>query len=130
MKTEFHIDPSRMKRNADVVRRLRERHADCVERVGVIRNKCGSLKEEMEWSEEGARLQQLNEDQQRDTRLADELRENLKPSSTQPKPIGLTKNFVIYDESDQQQVVKGVMRRLGLDDKQLTPRNVLSRRSE
>jgi DNA helicase-2/ATP-dependent DNA helicase PcrA len=41
--------------------------------------------------------------------------------------IGLTKNFVIYDESDQQQVVKGIMRRLGLDDKQLTPRNVLSR---
>jgi DNA helicase-2/ATP-dependent DNA helicase PcrA len=50
------------------------------------------------------------------------------PSSVpgQP-PIGLTKNFVIYDESDQQQVVKGIMRRLGLDDKQLTPRNVLSR---
>jgi DNA helicase-2/ATP-dependent DNA helicase PcrA len=42
-------------------------------------------------------------------------------------PIGLTRNFVIYDESDQQQVVKGIMRRLGLDDKQLTPRNVLSR---
>jgi DNA helicase-2/ATP-dependent DNA helicase PcrA len=42
-------------------------------------------------------------------------------------PIGLTKNFVIYDESDQQQVVKSIMRRLGLDDKQLTPRNVLSR---
>ncbi|MGA9495262.1 MAG: UvrD-helicase domain-containing protein [Terriglobales bacterium] len=42
-------------------------------------------------------------------------------------PIGLTKNFVIYDESDQQSVVKGIMRRLGLDDKQLTPRNVLSR---
>ena len=42
-------------------------------------------------------------------------------------PIGLTKNFVIYDESDQQQVVKGIMRRLGLDDKQLTPRNVLSK---
>jgi DNA helicase II / ATP-dependent DNA helicase PcrA len=50
------------------------------------------------------------------------------PSSVpgQP-PIGLTKNFVIYDESDQQQVVKGIMRRLGLDDKQLTPRAVLSR---
>jgi superfamily I DNA/RNA helicase len=50
------------------------------------------------------------------------------PSSVpgQP-PIGLTKNFVIYDESDQQQVVKSIMRRLGLDDKQLTPRNVLSR---
>jgi ATP-dependent DNA helicase UvrD/PcrA len=50
------------------------------------------------------------------------------PSSVPGQPsIGLTKNFVIYDESDQQQVVKGVMRRLGLDDKQLTPRNVLSR---
>jgi DNA helicase-2/ATP-dependent DNA helicase PcrA len=50
------------------------------------------------------------------------------PSSVpgQP-PIGLTKSFVIYDESDQQQVVKGIMRRMGLDDKQLTPRNVLSR---
>jgi DNA helicase-2/ATP-dependent DNA helicase PcrA len=42
-------------------------------------------------------------------------------------PIGLTKNFVIYDESDQQSVVKSVMRRLGLDDKELTPRTVLSR---
>ncbi len=42
-------------------------------------------------------------------------------------PIGLTKNFVIYDEPDQQQVVKGIMRRVGLDDKQLTPRTVLSR---
>ncbi len=50
------------------------------------------------------------------------------PSTTpgQP-PIGHTKNFVIYDESDQQSVVKSVMRRLGLDDKQLTPRTVLSR---
>ncbi|HKH98340.1 MAG TPA: UvrD-helicase domain-containing protein [Candidatus Sulfotelmatobacter sp.] len=50
------------------------------------------------------------------------------PSTTpgQP-PIGHTKNFVIYDESDQQSVVKSVMKRLGLDDKQLTPRTVLSR---
>jgi DNA helicase II / ATP-dependent DNA helicase PcrA len=50
------------------------------------------------------------------------------PSTTpgQP-PIGHTKNFVIYDESDQQAVVKGVMKRLGLDDKQLTPRTVLGR---
>ncbi len=40
--------------------------------------------------------------------------------------IGHTKSFVIYDESDQQQLVKGIMRRLGLDDKQLTPRTVLS----
>jgi DNA helicase-2/ATP-dependent DNA helicase PcrA len=50
------------------------------------------------------------------------------PSSTpgQP-PIGHTKNFVIYDEADQLSVVKSTMKRLGLDDKQLTPRTVLSR---
>ena len=50
------------------------------------------------------------------------------PSTTpgQP-PIGHTKNFVIYDESDMQSVVKSIMKRLGLDDKQLTPRTVLSR---
>jgi DNA helicase-2/ATP-dependent DNA helicase PcrA len=41
-------------------------------------------------------------------------------------PIGLTKSFVIYDESDQQQLVKSVMRRLGIDDKQTTPRSILS----
>jgi DNA helicase II / ATP-dependent DNA helicase PcrA len=50
------------------------------------------------------------------------------PSATPGKPpIGHTKNFVIYDESDQQAVVKSVMKRLGLDDKQLTPRTVLGR---
>ncbi|MGB7862003.1 MAG: UvrD-helicase domain-containing protein, partial [Candidatus Sulfotelmatobacter sp.] len=50
------------------------------------------------------------------------------PSATpgQP-PIGHTKKFVIYDESDMQSVVKGIMKRLGVDDKQLTPRIVLSR---
>ncbi|MGA8687962.1 MAG: UvrD-helicase domain-containing protein [Candidatus Sulfotelmatobacter sp.] len=50
------------------------------------------------------------------------------PSATpgQP-PIGHTKKFVIYDESDQQSVVKGIMKRLGVDDKQVTPRTVLSR---
>ncbi|HXM67557.1 MAG TPA: UvrD-helicase domain-containing protein [Candidatus Acidoferrum sp.] len=50
------------------------------------------------------------------------------PSATpgQP-PIGHTKKFVIYDESDMQAVVKSVMKRLGVDDKQLTPRIVLSR---
>ncbi len=41
-------------------------------------------------------------------------------------PIGLSKSFVIYDESDQQQLVKSVMRRLGIDDKQTTPRSILS----
>ena len=40
---------------------------------------------------------------------------------------GLTKSFAIYDEADQQAVVKAVMRRMGLDDKQLTPRVVLSK---
>jgi DNA helicase-2/ATP-dependent DNA helicase PcrA len=55
--------------------------------------------------------------------------EALRIPSTVPgqPPIGHTKNFVIYDESDQQAVVKGVMKRLGLDDKQLTPRTVLGR---
>src|SRR5437667_2226099 len=41
-------------------------------------------------------------------------------------PIGHTKSFVIYDESDQQQVTKSIMKRLGIDDKELTPRAVLS----
>ena len=41
-------------------------------------------------------------------------------------PIGLTKQFVIYDEADQQQLVKSVMKRLGIDDKQTTPRSVLA----
>ena len=40
---------------------------------------------------------------------------------------GYKKDFAIYDESDQQSVVKGIMRRLGLDDKQLKPSAVLSR---
>lgn len=40
---------------------------------------------------------------------------------------GLTRNFAIYDETDQQAVVKQAMRRMGLDPKQLTPKIVLSR---
>jgi len=40
---------------------------------------------------------------------------------------GLTKTFAIYDENDQQGIVKQVMRRMGLDTKQLTPRTVLGR---
>ncbi len=44
-----------------------------------------------------------------------------------PDGTGLTRTFAIYDESDQQQIVKQTMRRMGLDDKQLTPRTVLSR---
>src|SRR5437764_3024105 len=54
--------------------------------------------------------------------------EALRIPSTVPgqPPIGHTKSFVIYDEADQQQVTKSVMKRLGIDDKELTPRNVLS----
>ncbi len=49
------------------------------------------------------------------------------PSSVPGKaPIGHTKSFVIYDETDQQQVTKSIMKRLGIDDKQLTPRAVLA----
>jgi DNA helicase-2/ATP-dependent DNA helicase PcrA len=40
---------------------------------------------------------------------------------------GLTKSFAIYDENDQQAVVKAAMKRMGIDDKQLTPRVVLSK---
>jgi DNA helicase II / ATP-dependent DNA helicase PcrA len=54
--------------------------------------------------------------------------EALRIPSTVPgvPPIGHTKSFVIYDETDQQQMVKSVMRRLGIDDKQTTPRSVLA----
>jgi DNA helicase-2/ATP-dependent DNA helicase PcrA len=40
---------------------------------------------------------------------------------------GLTRSFAIYDENDQQAIVKQVMKRMGLDTKQLTPRTVLSK---
>jgi DNA helicase-2/ATP-dependent DNA helicase PcrA len=40
---------------------------------------------------------------------------------------GLTRSFAIYDENDQQAIVKQAMRRMGLDTKQLTPRTVLGR---
>jgi DNA helicase II / ATP-dependent DNA helicase PcrA len=49
------------------------------------------------------------------------------PSSVPGQPaIGHTKSFVIYDEADQQQVTKSIMKRLGIDDKQLTARSVLA----
>ncbi len=38
---------------------------------------------------------------------------------------GYTRDFVIYDDGDQQQVVKSAIKRLGIDDKKLTPRSVL-----
>lgn len=49
------------------------------------------------------------------------------PSSVPGRPpIGHTKSFVIYDETDQQQLVKSILKRLGIDDKQVTPRAVLA----
>src|SRR5438477_5786584 len=55
--------------------------------------------------------------------------EALRIPSTVPgqPPIGHTKNFVIYDEADQQSIVKSVMKRMGVDDKELTPRTALGR---
>jgi DNA helicase II / ATP-dependent DNA helicase PcrA len=49
------------------------------------------------------------------------------PSAPGQPLIGHTKNFVIYDEADQQSVIRSLMKRFGLDDKQLTPRIVLGR---
>ena len=40
---------------------------------------------------------------------------------------GLTRDFAIYDDNDQQSIVKQVMKRMGLDTKQLTPRTVLGK---
>ena len=40
---------------------------------------------------------------------------------------GLTRSFTIFDENDQQGIVKQIIKRMGLDTKQLTPRTVLSR---
>jgi DNA helicase-2/ATP-dependent DNA helicase PcrA len=41
--------------------------------------------------------------------------------------IGLSRDFVIYDSSDQQSAVKQVMRELQIDDKIIQPRQVLGR---
>ena len=40
---------------------------------------------------------------------------------------GLTRTFAIYDETDQQAVVKQALKRLGIDDKQMKPRVALGR---
>ena len=40
---------------------------------------------------------------------------------------GLTRTFAIYDETDQQAVVKSALKRLGIDDKSLKPRVALGR---
>jgi DNA helicase II / ATP-dependent DNA helicase PcrA len=48
-------------------------------------------------------------------------------SSSTSSSRGYTKDFAIYDESDQQMVVKAALRRLGIDDKQVKPSAILSR---
>src|ERR1700710_204304 len=41
--------------------------------------------------------------------------------------VGLSRSFAIYDESDQQAIVKQALKRLGFDDKSLKPRVALGR---
>ncbi len=40
--------------------------------------------------------------------------------------IGLTRDFAVYDDSDQLEVIRNCMRRLNVDDKRFTPRAILS----
>src|SRR5208282_6162498 len=40
---------------------------------------------------------------------------------------GLTRTFTIFDENDQLGLVKQIMKRMGLDTKQMTPRSVQGR---
>ena len=49
------------------------------------------------------------------------------PSASGDVNTGLTRNFAIYDEVDQQAVVKAALKRLGFDDKQLKPSVALGR---
>jgi DNA helicase-2/ATP-dependent DNA helicase PcrA len=44
-----------------------------------------------------------------------------------PEAVGLTKDFVIYDDSDQRAVVTRALRELELDDKRFPPRAMLGR---
>ncbi|MFN8059477.1 MAG: DUF3553 domain-containing protein [Vicinamibacterales bacterium] len=44
--------------------------------------------------------------------------------------VGLSRDFVIYDSSDQVSLVRQILRELNLDDKQFQPRAVLSRISQ
>jgi len=49
------------------------------------------------------------------------------PSASGGASTGLTRTFAIYDEVDQQAVVKAALKRLGFDDKQLKPSVALGR---
>ena len=43
------------------------------------------------------------------------------------EPLGYTRDFTIYDESDQLQVIKGAMKDLKVDDRLVTPKSIQSR---
>jgi DNA helicase-2/ATP-dependent DNA helicase PcrA len=123
---EFQIAAFRLESGADNLSRLRRGYSDHEEQAARKENEVGLLRKELDWGETTARLQQLVESQERDRRRADELQESLKSTPGQP-PIGHTKKFVIYDDSDQQSLMKSIMKRFGIDDKQLTPRIVLGK---
>jgi DNA helicase-2/ATP-dependent DNA helicase PcrA len=53
--------------------------------------------------------------------------EALRVRSANGEWVGLTRSFAIYDENDQQAVVKTALKRLGIDDKSLKPRVALGR---
>jgi len=53
--------------------------------------------------------------------------EALRVRSANGEWVGLTRSFAIYDETDQQAVVKTALKRLGFDDKTLKPRVALGR---
>ena len=123
---EFKIAARRLEAIATHITTLRESHSDCVQRAVVTRENRISLRKELEQSEKQERLRRLESDQKRDTKRVGELKEALKNPGTHSRNAGFTKDFVIYDEKDQEMVVKAAIRRLGLDDKKLTPRAVLS----
>ena len=44
--------------------------------------------------------------------------------------LGYTRSFTIYDDDDQTSVIKDLLKRLGIDDKALTPREIKSKISD
>jgi DNA helicase-2/ATP-dependent DNA helicase PcrA len=134
---EFHIAALRLEAVAKHVKSLKESYSDCVQlavakgeacnslRKELEQSKTDELRKELEQSEIDERIRQLENDQERDTKRASELKERQNSGSLSRKS-GLTKDFVIYDEKDQEMLVKSAARRLGLDDKKLTPRTILS----
>jgi len=42
------------------------------------------------------------------------------------EPVGLGRNFVIYDDSDQRAMIVRILRELGLDEREVSPKSLLS----